>query len=481
MVEIFEGFYSSNYWLGKFLLQRGLALIYLIAFVNALNQFVPLMGTQGLIPLPQFLERMNFKKKPSLFHWHYSDTYFKVITGIGLFLSLLALSGITDQGPVLVSMLVWFLLWAIYLSIVNIGVIFYGFGWESMLLEAGFYAIFLGPLHWAAPVLVIWIFRWMVFRVEFGAGLIKMRGDKCWRDLTCLNYHHETQPLPNSLSWYFHQLPESLHKVETLFNHLVQLVIVWGLFFPQPVASISAGLIIVSQGYLIISGNYSWLNWLTIILAFSGFSDGVIISLTGLTVPQVTTVPFYFEILVALLALVVFYLSIDPVKNMISKNQKMNFSFNPIHLVNTYGAFGSVTKERYEIIIEGTLDNHPGDDSTWKEYRFKGKPGDPSRRPPLISPYHLRLDWQMWFAAMSNSPRRHPWFESLVAKLLQNDGNTIHLLKENPFADEPPAYIRARFFRYEYTTPQERRKTGNWWKREYVRDYLRPQALQTDD
>lgn len=481
MVEIFEGFYSSNYWFSKFLLQRGLALIYLIAFINALNQFLPLMGANGLVPVPQFLGRMRFSKKPSLFHWYYSDKFFKCVAVAGLLLSLLALSGIPDQGPVWLSMIVWFLLWALYMSIVNVGVIFYGFGWESMLLEAGFYAIFLGPLYWAAPVLIIWIFRWMVFRVEFGAGLIKIRGDKCWRDLTCLNYHHETQPLPNPLSWYFHQLPGSLHKVETFFNHLVQLVGVWGLFFPQPVASISAGLIILSQGYLIISGNYSWLNWLTIIVAFSGLSDGVIKSITGLTPPQFSAIPFYFEIAVAILALVVIYLSVAPIRNMLSRSQKMNFSFNPIHLVNTYGAFGSVTKERFEIVIEGTAGEYPDEDSTWKEYEFKGKPGDPGRMPPMISPYHLRLDWQMWFAALSNSPRRHPWFQSLVTKLLQNDENTIKLLKENPFPDKPPVYIRARLFRFEYTNFEERKKTGDWWKREYVQDYISPQTLHTDD
>ncbi|NGP76408.1 lipase maturation factor family protein [Balneolaceae bacterium YR4-1] len=481
MVELFEGLYSSNYWFSKFLLQRGLALIYLLAFTNALNQFIPLLGSKGLLPVPQFLERMSFKKKPSLFHWHYSDTYFKTVAYIGFFLSLLALSGISDSGPVWASMVVWFLLWIIYLSIVNVGNIFYGFGWESMLLEAGFYAIFLGPLSWSTPILMIWIFRWMVFRVEFGAGLIKMRGDSCWRDLTCLNYHHETQPLPNSLSWFFHQLPEPLHKAETFFNHLVQLVIVWGLFFPQPVASIAAGLIILSQGYLIISGNYSWLNWLTIILAFSGFSDEILNSLTGMAVPSVTSVPFYFETLVVLLTLIVIYLSFDPVRNMLSKSQKMNFSFNPIHLVNTYGAFGSVTKERYEIIIEGTDDKFPDENATWKAYEFKGKPGNPARRPPLVSPYHLRLDWQMWFAAMSRSPRRHPWFQSLIARLLQNDESTLNLLRENPFPEDPPLSIRARLFKYEYTSHKERKKTGNWWKREYVQDYMKPQSLYSDE
>jgi len=208
MLEIFGDIYHSNYWLSKFLIQRTLGIIYLIAFINALNQFPPLLGENGLLPFPRLQKSGNLPKKPSLFNHYYSDHFFKGMCWTGIILSLLALTGLSDAGPFWLSMAVWLMLWIIYLSIVNIGFIFYGFGWESMLLEAGFYAIFLGPMHWAAPVLVIWVIRWMLFRVEFGAGLIKIRGDQCWRDLSCMNYNHETQPLPNPLSWFFHHLPD---------------------------------------------------------------------------------------------------------------------------------------------------------------------------------------------------------------------------------------------------------------------------------
>ncbi|MDX1637508.1 MAG: lipase maturation factor family protein [Balneolaceae bacterium] len=454
--------------------------IYLLAFLNAFNQFPALSGSNGLLPVKPFLERVPFSKAPSIFHWRYSDTLLRVVAGSGMLLAVLALTGISESGPLWSSILVWFLLWILYLSIVNVGQVFYGFGWESMLLEVGFFAMFLGPAQMAAPVLVIWLIRWMLLRVEFGAGLIKMRGDRCWRDLTCLNYHHETQPLPNPLSRYFHLLPEPLHKVETAFNHFVQLVVVWGLFFPQPVASIAAALIILSQAYLIISGNYSWLNWLTLSLGFSGFSDGVIQDITGLAPSEAAPVPFYFTVIIVLLGIAVAGMSIQPVKNMLSPGQKMNFSFNPLHLVNTYGAFGSVTKTRYEIIIEGTDDPDPGPDSDWRAYRFKGKPGDPSRRSPQVSPYHLRLDWQMWFAAMS-SPRSNYWLKRLVRKLLEGDEAAQSLLREVPFTDAPPSYIRARLFEYSYTTRGERKQSGNWWRRKYVSPYLPPVSLEDFD
>lgn len=477
-MELLSSIYGGDYWFARFLIQRAIGFIYLLAFINALNQFIPLLGEKGILPLPDFLDRMSFRDKPSLFHWQYSDQLFRSVAWTGIVLSVIAVSGLSDCGPFWLSMLIWFALWALYMSIVNVGIIFYGFGWESMLLEVGFYVMFLGPLHWAAPALVIWIIRWMLIRVEFGAGLIKIRGDQCWRDLTCLNYHHETQPIPNSVSWFAHHMPEWFHKSETFFNHTIQLVIIWGLFFPQPIAAISATLIILSQSYLILTGNYSWLNFLTIFLAFSGFSDGIIENLFSLTPPAYSSIPLFYSIIIGILTIAVIYMSIAPVKNMLSTHQKMNFSFNPIHLVNTYGAFGSVTKERYEIIIEGTREQTVSEDTEWKEYSFKGKPGDPEKRPPQISPYHLRLDWQMWFAAMSNSPRRHPWFRPFIGKLLQNDPQTLKLIKENPFPHKAPKYIRARLFRYHYTSPQERRKTGRWWNREFVSEYMSPVSLK---
>ncbi len=452
-------------------------MVYLLAFINALNQFLPLLGEDGLLPLPSFLERMPFKEKPSIFHWRYSDRFFKYIAWFGIILSLAALSGLSGLGPFWVSALIWLLLWILYSSIVNVGIIFYGFGWESMLLEAGFYAIFLGPMAWGAPVLVIFMFRWMLFRVELGAGLIKMRGDQCWRNLTCMNYHHETQPLPNPLSWLAHNMPQVFHKTETFVNLVIQLVVVWGLFFPQPIAAISAAVIILSQVYLMITGNYSWLNFLTIVLAFSGFSNEIISTVFHVAPPLADALPVFYLVILTILLVVIIYLSIAPVKNMISSRQKMNTSFNSLHLVNTYGAFGSVTKKRYEIIIEGTRDEKLDENTQWKEYEFKAKPGNVNRVPAQIAPYHLRLDWQIWFAAMAPSPIRSPWFKPFITKLLKNDEKTLKLLKYNPFPDEPPKWIRARRFHYQFTTFNELKTTGKWWRRELVSNFVRPVSL----
>jgi len=473
---MFEGLYQANYWLSRFVIQRGLGVIYFIAYLVALNQFRPLLGEEGLLPVPRFLERVSFKRAPSIFHWHYSDQFFALISWFGLALSIIAALGLSEAGPLWLSMIMWFLLWIIYLSIVNVGQLFYGFGWESLLLEAGFYAIFLGPLHYAAPILMIFVIRWLVFRLEFGAGLIKMRGDQCWKDLTCLNYHHETQPMPNPLSRFFHLLPEQLHKTETFFNHVVQLGAVWLLFFPQPIATIGALFVIVSQAYLVISGNYAWLNWMTLILAFSGISDQYLHTILPMDIPASLAFPLFFHIVIVILVIIVAYMSINPVKNMISPHQRMNASFNPLHLVNTYGAFGSVTRKRYEIVLEGTTDKELDENTEWKAYEFKGKPGNLSRIPAQFAPYHLRLDWQIWFAAMSTI-HNNPWLIRFVLRLLEDDKPTIKLLAENPFKENPPQYIRAKLYHYQYTTPEERRKTGQWWKRSFEHMYLPPQSL----
>src|SRR5919197_826779 len=195
-----------------------------------------------------------------------SARFLTVVAWSGVALSAAALAGLVEAGPLWLWLLVWLLLWALYLSIVNVGQVFYAFGWESLLLEAGFLAIFLGPARTAPPLPVVWLLRWLLFRVELGAGLIKLRADPCWRELTRLRYHYETQPMPNPLSWFFHHLPEPLHRVEVLGNFFAQLVVPFFLFAPQPVASVAGAVIVLTQAWLVLSGNFSWLNFLTMTL-----------------------------------------------------------------------------------------------------------------------------------------------------------------------------------------------------------------------
>jgi hypothetical protein len=373
-------------------------------------------------------------------------------------------------------MLLWLALWALYLSIVNVGQIWYGFGWETLLVETGFLAVFLGPAHVAPPTLAMWLLRWLLFRLEFGAGLIKMRGDRCWRDLTCLNYHHETQPMPNPASWWFHHLSPRLHKVETLANHATQLVVVFGLLAPQPVASVAALVMVVTQGYLMLSGNFAWLNLLTLVIALSVIDGRWYAAVLPVAPPARLSSPTWFTAVVVVLTAVVAVLSWWPVRNMLSRGQQMNVSFTRWRLVNSYGAFGSVTRIRREVIIEATDDPSPGPDTEWREYEFRGKPGNPYRRPAQVAPYHLRLDWLLWFVAISPGYARG-WLVPFLGKLLLADRPTLRLLRSAPFGDQRPAFVRARMMRYRFTTRAERRATGAWWHRDDDRELVAPLSL----
>jgi hypothetical protein len=468
---------APGYWLARLLVQRALAAVYLVAFVVAINQFRPLLGERGLLPVPRFLARVPWWRSPSLFHLRYSDRFFAAVAWAGAVLAVGCVAGFPERGPVWCSMLAWFVLWALYLSIVNVGQRFYSFGWETLLLEAGFIAVFLGPRSVAPPTLGIVALRWLLVRLEFGAGLIKLRGDPCWRDLTCLLYHHETQPLPNPLSWYFHHLPRRLHRAEVVGNHVAQLVAPVLLLAPQPVATAAGVVIVVTQAWLILSGNFAWLNGLTIVLALSSFSDRylrlVVPAFVGRLPAAISAGPGWWQVVVMVWAVLIAVLSWYPVRNMASRRQMMNSSFDPLHLVNTYGAFGRVTRRRFEVVIEGTDAEIVDDSTVWREYQFKGKPGDPRRRPRQVAPYHLRIDWLLWFVPLSGGTD-HGWLVALLRKLLENDGPTLKLLGPNPFPATPPVWIRANLYHYRFSTPEERRRRRVWWVRTKTSELIAP-------
>ena len=258
------------------MLQRGVAALYFVAFLSSLNQFPALLGERGLLPVPDYLEAFS-----------------RLQPAHAVPLALLgpaAAGGLRDGAGHLraswlpafrswarpwLPLIAFLALWLLYMSIVNVGQTFYGFGWEMLLLEAGFTVAFLGSDQTDPPRTILILVAWLVFRLEFGAGMIKIRGGREWRDLTALYYHHETQPMPGPLSRQAHLLPKPFHRLEVLGNHFAQLVVPFFLFAPQPLASIAAGIIIFTQLWLVASGNFAWLNWIAIVLAFAAVSDPV--------------------------------------------------------------------------------------------------------------------------------------------------------------------------------------------------------------
>ena len=479
-----------TYWLTRFVILRLLGFNYAIAFLVAIHQILPLIGSKGLLPVGMYVKRLShaygsdlavFMRQPSLFWFWHSDTALLTVAWIGFVLSCVVTAGFANA-------LVLVVLWFLYLSIVNVGQEWYGYGWEIQLTETGFLAIFLCPLidmrpfpKRPPPYPIIVLFRWLTFRIMLGAGLIKIRGDEIWRKGTALYYHFETQPIPGPLSRWFHFLPNKALQMGVWFNHLAELVAPWFVFWPRLARHIAGSVIVVFQISIIISGNLSFLNWLTIIAALACFDDGFWARLLPRRLVQksqeaaalaeesrpMTTIAWVITTLIG-------WLSIRPVANMLSPRQIMNRSFDPLNLVNTYGAFGTVGKERWNVVFEGTLDADTSDRADWKPYIYKGLPVALDQRPPQIAPYQLRLDWQMWFASMS-SANDYPWTLHLVWKLLHNDPGAVRLFAHNPFPGQPPRYIRAVLYRYTFAEPGN--PQGLWWRRERVYLWLPPLSV----
>ena len=482
----------DTYWLTRFILLRLLGGVYAVAFLAAAIQIVPLIGSHGLLPIGDFLSRVEyslgsafsgFVRLPSLFWFAHSDAVLVAAAWLGFVLSCVVAAGYAN------AILLTFL-WLLYMSFVHAGQDWYGYGWEIQLLETGFLAIFLCPLldarpfpKRAPPVVVIWLFRWLIFRIMVGAALIKLRGDSVWRDLTALYYHFETQPLPNPLSRWFHFLPHWLLKTGVLFNHIAELVAPWFAFYPRVARHVSGLIMVVFQFVLILSGNLSFLNWLTIIPALACFDDTFWsrvlpkCPVRGATAAEAASEPSpTMQRASWVLAAIVGLLSIRPVVNIISPNQIMNTSFDPLDLVNTYGAFGTVGRERLNVVFEGTDAEVPNGRESWKAYPYRALPVALDRRPPQIAPYQPRLDWQMWFAAMG-APDQYPWTLHLIWKLLHNDSGALSLFGANPFPNRPPRYVRATLYRYRFAKPDN--PEGKWWDREALGLWLPP--LAADD
>lgn len=444
----------------------GIAGIYFVAFASLAAQVAPLLGAGGLTPVAAVVASMpaaeGFAEAPSLL-------WLPGLQGDGAMVAL-AWAGLGIAG----ALVGWALfgdhrrvshlpaiglgaLWAIYLSFVQLGDRWYGYGWETLLLEAGALTAVLAATRSRA---VLVLYRWLTFRLMFGAGLIKLRGDSCWRDLTCLRYHFETQPIPNPLSWYLHHLPSGVLDAGVAWNHVVELVVPWGLFLPRT-RRVAAWIIVHFQTMLILSGNLSFLNWLTLAICLpiafdAGAGDGRV----GRRARWAAGA--YGVLVVAL--------SVQPTLNLLTPGQRMNASFDRLHLVNTYGAFGSVGRERHEVILLG-FDGH-----AWKEWELPFKPGAVDRMPGVIAPFQPRLDWQIWFAAMQ-SPARNTWLVHLLYQLLQGRESAKSLLANDPFPDAPPLQVRADLYRYQFTEPGE----AGWWRRERVGAYLRVFDLADPD
>jgi lipase maturation factor 1 len=437
--------------------------VYFLAFSSLLVQLRGLYGSQGILPISSFLAELRplgrrvFRLCPTLFWLGSSDRVLSGCALLGIALSLLLIAG----APAIPLLL---LLWLLYLSFAAAGQEFLSYQWDALLLEAGFMTIFL-PLADPAPPLVVFAYRFFLFRFMLSAGVVKLRsGDPTWRDLTALTYHYETQPLPNRIGWYVHHLPPLVQKFSTLGTFFFELAVPFLVLGPAPARLAGVLLLLFFQLLIFATGNYGFFNILTIFLLFPLLDDGQLMFLGDhLSVPNEPVrlaVGFIFVLFLALnlcQLMRLFYRS-SPVNRLLA-------ALSPFMISNAYGLFAVMTTNRFEFVIEGSNDG-----KEWLTYEFRWKPGDPQQPPRQAAPHQPRLDWQMWFAALN--PRTiEPWLENLLIRLLEGSPPVTALFKHNPFPDAPPQQIRLMVYRYHFSTLGVRRGEGLWWERTLLGRY----------
>jgi len=465
----------------QWLFVRALALIYAVAFGSLTFQVIGLYGQRGILPIAPFLasvartdSTLRFIAVPSLL-WFGNDDF----TLIGLcfagviFASMLLLTGFA-RGKF--ERLILVVLFVLYLSFAAAGQEFLSFQWDSLLLETGFLAIFLGRNR-----IVPWLFRWLVFRLYFLSGAVKLlSGDSTWRNLSALGFHWHTQPLPTPLAWYVDKLPPAAQHFMTAAAVGIELVIPFLIFLPRRIRMFGGWCLIGMQVLILLTGNYTFFNLLTIAVTLFLFDDQVLARFVPAPITErlqeVPKIMGRARVASAVAALVM-GLSLSHLFETFN-GQLPSFLKNvvrytaPLQIVNTYGLFAVMTTQRIEIVLEGSADGE-----MWQPYEFKYKPGDVNRAPGWVAPYQPRLDWQMWFAALSNY-QNNPWFVNMTLQLLQGSPDVAGLLGTNPFSDRPPRFIRATAYEYTFTDWETHRRTGAWWKREPRGLYLPPVGLR---
>jgi lipase maturation factor 1 len=453
------------------LFPRFLGGVYFIAFFSLLIQVQGLFGSNGVLPVSEYLaEIRSYVKKspllsiPTLFWWNSSD---RALTGaciLGLFLSILLIAG----GPPVPLLLI---LWILYLSFVAVGQEFLSYQWDTLLLEVGFMTIFL-PLATPAPEFVVLTYRFFLFRFMISAGAVKiLSNDPTWRNLTALCYHYWTQPIPNRVAWYAHQLPARVQKFSTLATLVIELAFPVLALGPQPARLVCLAMLIFLQLLIFSTGNYGFFNIISIVLALPLLDDRLlgryfILPTASPYEPAaiVVTAIFAIFLLLNMAQLSMFFYRPRWLNRLLSR-------LSPFMISNHYGLFAVMTTERYELVLEGSNDGNE-----WAEYEFRWKPGDVRRPPRQVAPHMPRLDWQMWFAALD--PRTlEPWLRSMMVRLLEGSRAVSSLLERNPFPDTPPIYIRVVVYRYHFTSRQAKRADGSWWERSEVGRF-RPMTLQ---
>jgi hypothetical protein len=451
----------------------------LAAFTSLRRQVLGLYGSRGILPVRDRvrpaarLGRRALRFVPTIFLRDASDEALLDAARHGQKLSIALALGIE---PRLTSSL----LWTYYLSFVSIGGAFLNFQWDALLLETLLHAAIVAPPSTRRrraeepTALAVALMRFLAFRLHYESGLVKRRSpDACWRDGTALCHYYETAPLPTRIGWLAHHLPERFQRFATRAAMDIELCAPFLAFGPRTVRVAGFGLLTGFQALIALTGNYGFFNLLAIALNLWLLDDGV---LAPRRERPIRSAPTRTALGVDLASLALGTAAASSLASVWAERraipawrERVLEAIVPFRSVNTYGPFSVMTVERPEIVVEGSSDG-----VEWRAYEFAYKIDDVARAPRWVAPHQPRLDWQMWFAALDGV---QPWFVEFAGRLLEGSPDVLALLASNPFAGEPPRYVRARMFRYRETSLAERRASGAWWKREYVGTYLPPVTL----
>jgi uncharacterized membrane protein YphA (DoxX/SURF4 family) len=450
---------------------RLLGFVYLTAFASLWPQVIGLIGSDGIVPASQLLTSLHteggsvLRDAPTLFWFGISNNGLLACCGIGCAASLVLAFGFYPRIAALAC-------WGIYLSFTTIGQPFTAFQWDALLLEAGFLALFAG-IPW-----LVWAYRFLLFRLMFESGLVKLTsGDPNWHSFHALRFHFMTQPLPNPLAYYVYRLPDWMLDAMTFGTLVIELIAPILLFCPRRVRHIGGAALMFLQVLILLTGNYAFFNLLALALCLWAFDDRMFAPLARWLRRKASSVTHRplrrgLGLALALIVLIGAIQVLSMLQPGLGRTLSRPFSFlAPWQIVNTYGLFAVMTTTRPEIVIEGS-----NDAEHWKEYTFRYKPGPLHRGLPLVAPYQPRLDWQMWFAALSDYPQNR-WVGSLIYRLLTGARAVNQLLDTPPFP-QPPRYMRALLYDYRFTTSHERSQTGAVWTRTLQGTWFGPVSLR---
>jgi predicted DCC family thiol-disulfide oxidoreductase YuxK len=493
---------APSHFLVRWFFLRALGAVFFVAFLSLWTQVNGLIGHDGILPAGRFMAAMKhqcdasgiglerFHFLPTLCWFDASNAFLNFQCAAGSVLAVLLIVGLAP-APCL------FLLWLLYLSLASVGRDFLAFQWDNLLLETGFLAIFFAPLQLLPRPsretppsrLFVWLLRLLLFKLMFSSGCVKLlSGDPNWRNLTALAFHYQTQPLPTWLGWYANQLPLWFQKISCAGTFAIEIGAPFLIFAPRRVRFAGGALLAGLQLLILLTGNYTFFNYLTLALCLLLLDDFALVKiiparlrplfLFGLQTPGHSQIRWPRPVLVTVAAVVLagsgFMLAgtLGIRSFWLAPFGWVAEELAPLRTVNGYGLFAVMTTQRNEIIVEGSNDG-----VKWRAYEFKYKPGDVNRRPAFVAPFQPRLDWQMWFAALGGAGQ-NPWFENFCERLLQGSPDVLALLAKNPFPGHPPRFIRAELYNYRFTSFAERRATGAWWQREPAGQYLPPVSLR---